>query len=91
MRLFILLLLLFIIMGCAEPAAKMDPNKPWDCYADIDKNSVAQKIPCDGIKSVCVSGKYRIMKFYPTREVYVYSTDPLTDMDKFQKTIKEMK
>jgi hypothetical protein len=81
MKNLFLIVLLALLMGCAN-AAK--PNE-WECFADINKDSVRVKIDCSKIGEVCKTGKYRVMKIFPTQTIYVYSVDPKTDMDKFFK------
>ena len=71
----ILLFFVYFLIGCSTTQ-----RAEWLCIADVEKNSNCKIIPCTDIQKVCATGKYRIMKIYPTKTVYIYSLDPGTDM-----------
>jgi hypothetical protein len=58
----------------------------WKCYADVNKDSTRTEINCECIKEVCQTGRYRIMKVYPIKTVYIYHVgEPRTEPKKFFK------
>jgi len=69
------ILLVFVIVGCAQQPSV------WRCMADIERNSKCQIIDCKDIGTICKQKDYRVLTVYPTKSVYVYSTNPLTDLE----------
>jgi hypothetical protein len=76
--------MVLMLMSCPTPVKRTE----WICVADVDKNSECKIVPCSEVGKICKTGKYRIMKFYPTGYAYIYSTDPPTDMEKCVRSIK---
>ena len=69
------ILLVLLIIGCAQQ------SKEWRCLADIERNSKCQIIACSDVNTICKQKDYRVLTVYPTKSVYVYSTNPLTDLE----------
>ena len=63
--------------------------KEWKCYADVNKDSNCVAVDCSKVGEICKTGKYRIIRVFPTAKAYIYSIDPPTDMDKCFKSIKK--
>lgn len=76
------ILFLLMVSGCAE--------KRWVCYVDKNADSKCIKGYCGKMtesgffKENCKKG-YRVMKIFPTKEAFVYSVNPLTDIQACKK------
>ncbi len=81
-RKLILAILIFVLIGCAPT------RKEFICIVDVNRDSNCRIIPCSEISEICKAGKYRILKNYVTGYAYVYSVDPLTDLNRCKESAK---
>jgi hypothetical protein len=71
-----------LLIICLALASCATSQKEWKCYADVNKDSNCVVVDCSKVGEICKTGKYRIIRIFPTAKAYVYSVDPPTDMDK---------
>jgi hypothetical protein len=72
MKILILISALFI-SGCA--------SNSWTCIADVNRDNRCKVVPCESVPEICKAGNYRVLKSFPDKQAFVYSTKPLTDLD----------
>ena len=72
-----LLVFAILLSGCAE--------QRWVCYVDKNRDNQCIKGYCEEMSAKgelnCGKG-FRVMKNYPLKRAYIYSVEPLTDLDK---------
>jgi hypothetical protein len=79
-RVFAILAVLSAV-GCTTTQKRTE----FICVADLNRDSKCSIVPCSAVNEICKAGKYRILKNYVTGYAFIYSTDPLTDMNICQK------
>ena len=77
-----LLFVLFVISLSSCSTTKPHTPKEPTCYMDINRDSKCVVVDCEKIDEYCKLGNYRVLKIFPTKSIYVYSTNPKTDMKK---------
>ncbi|MFH2074225.1 MAG: hypothetical protein ABIJ57_02585 [Pseudomonadota bacterium] len=82
-------LLIALAMFCASCVTTPKPKRAdWLCAADVNRDGNCVIIPCEDIGKICDKGDYRLLKYYPTKNAYVYSTNPKTDITRCIKDVK---
>jgi hypothetical protein len=77
-------LILVLLAGCAS----MPERRGWIILADEHRDSRCRAVTPDEASAILGSGGYRILLNHVTGYAYVYSTEPLTNLQRCREAVR---